>query len=120
MQQLRMKFLLIILLVPLLEIGQCAKILGIFPLPARSHYILGSSLMRGLAEKGHDVTVINPFGEKTPPKNGKYRDILLTDFVKVGDKGKLNNLFDLPIFNYFQNISICLVLTKWILLLMAS
>lgn len=55
------------------------KILGIFPIPGKSHYILARSLMRGLAEKGHDVTVINPFGEKDPPKNGTYRDILLTE-----------------------------------------
>jgi hypothetical protein len=45
-----------------------AKILGIFPLPGRSHYILGSSLLRELAERGHDVTMISCFSEKEPPK----------------------------------------------------
>ena len=60
---------------------QSARILGIFPLPGKSHYILGSSLMRALAEHGHDVTVINPFGEKNPPK-GKYRDILLPEIIE--------------------------------------
>lgn len=57
---------------------QCLRILGVFPVQGKSHYILARGLMRGLAEKGHDVTVINPFGEKNPPKNGSYTDILLT------------------------------------------
>ncbi|XP_044271140.1 UDP-glycosyltransferase UGT5-like isoform X1 [Tribolium madens] len=50
--------------------------------------------MRGLAEKGHDVTVISPFGETTPCKNGSYKDIILTDFIKVNDK-KHFDLFEI-------------------------
>jgi hypothetical protein len=64
-------------------VAESAKILGIFPVPATSHYILGSALMRGLAERGHDVTVINSYGEKDLPKNGSYRDILLTGFLEM-------------------------------------
>lgn len=40
------------------------KILGVFPMWARSHYILGSSIMKKLAKEGHEVTVIAPFSEK--------------------------------------------------------
>ncbi|XP_972644.2 UDP-glycosyltransferase UGT5-like [Tribolium castaneum] len=72
-----------------------ARILGIYPLPGRSHYRLGSALFRELAERGHDVTVISPFGEKDPPKNGTYRDIVL-DGIFEGDekhKGKQWNMF---------------------------
>lgn len=47
------------------------KILGVFPFAATSHYIVGSSLMKGLAEKGHDVTIIAAFKEKSPIKNFK-------------------------------------------------
>lgn len=61
---------------------QSAKILAVFPVTAPSHYILGSALLRGLAEKGHDVTMISAFGEKNPPKNGSYRDIVLTGFLE--------------------------------------
>ena len=68
--------------------AQCAKILGVFPMAAPSHYILGNNLMRGLAEKGHDVTVISPFTEKNPPKNGSYRDIVLKGF-KEEHEGKI-------------------------------
>lgn len=70
--------LLSVLLLFLTESVQCLKILGVFPLPSKSHYILTKNLMRALAEKGHEVTVISPFGEKDPPKNGTYLDILLT------------------------------------------
>lgn len=56
---------------------QSSRILGIFPLHGDSHYNLARALLRGLAERGHDVTVINTFGEKEPPKNGTYRDIII-------------------------------------------
>ena len=73
--------LLLILLVS--HHGSCAKILGVFTSPGRSHYILGSSLMKALAEKGHDVTVLSSYGEKEPPKTkGTYRDIVVTEIMK--------------------------------------
>ncbi|KAG5883245.1 hypothetical protein JTB14_000034 [Gonioctena quinquepunctata] len=59
------------------EFNDGARILGVFPIPARSHYIVDSALMRGLAEAGHDVTLISPFSEKVPPKNGSWREIIL-------------------------------------------
>lgn len=37
------------------------RILGVFPIPAKSHFLIDTSLMEGLAEAGHDVTVIAPF-----------------------------------------------------------
>lgn len=84
-----LSFVLILLV---LHQGQCIKILGIFPLPGRSHYILGSSLMRGLADKGHDVTVISPFSEKTPPKNGTYTDVTLFGLDKYMESKR--NIFE--------------------------
>ncbi|XP_063921532.1 UDP-glycosyltransferase UGT5-like [Zophobas morio] len=73
--------LLLILLVS--HHGSCAKILGVFTSPERSHYILGSTLMKALAEKGHDVTVLSSYGEKEPPKTkGTYRDIVVTEIMK--------------------------------------
>ena len=70
----------VLLILAITHIGNSAKILGLFTAPARSHYILGSALMKGLAEKGHDVTVISAYGEKQPPKGkGTYRDIVVTE-----------------------------------------
>lgn len=56
-----------------------ARILGVFPFTAYSHYILGNRFFTALAEKGHDVTIITPYREKSPPKN--YREIYLDGAV---------------------------------------
>ncbi|XP_072388409.1 UDP-glycosyltransferase UGT5-like isoform X2 [Diabrotica undecimpunctata] len=48
----------------------------------KSHYILSNTLMRGLAEAGHDVTVVTPYYDKKPVQNGTYRNIVLTGFVE--------------------------------------
>ncbi|XP_037904808.1 uncharacterized protein LOC119647761 [Hermetia illucens] len=68
------------------------KILGIFPSMAKSHFIVGSALMKGLAEKGHDVSVISPFPLKTPLKN--YRDIPTTTILET-TKGMMNTVLDM-------------------------
>jgi glucuronosyltransferase len=46
-----------------------ANILGIFPMPAKSHMIVHTALMKELARKGHQVTVFSPFPEKYPIQN---------------------------------------------------
>ncbi|KAJ8954682.1 hypothetical protein NQ318_011374 [Aromia moschata] len=63
-----------------------SRILGVFPLAAPSHYFLGQALLKGLAEAGHDVTMISPFPNKEPPKNGTWRDIVLEDMMKEMQK----------------------------------
>lgn len=59
------------------------RILGVFPAPAYSHFSLASRLMKALAENGHDVTIIAPFPEKSPPKN--YREIVLEGLKETVD-----------------------------------
>lgn len=76
-----MKYFQIFLIVCVHEIN-CGKILGIFPTPARSHYILANTLMRALAEKGHDVTLISPFKDQNSTKLKNYRKIHLTGIEK--------------------------------------
>lgn len=39
----------------------CYNILGLFPYPAKSHYVIFDSLMVELANRGHNVTVYNSF-----------------------------------------------------------
>lgn len=51
------------------------KILGLFPHPGISHFHYFHPIMRGLAEKGHDVTVISHFPDKSP--SARYRDLPL-------------------------------------------
>lgn len=51
------------------------KFLGVLPIPSKSHYYIGHNLLKGLAEEGHDVTVITPFKEKNPIPN--YKEVFL-------------------------------------------
>jgi hypothetical protein len=76
-------FITILLLLTAAFLTDGAKILGVFPVPGRSHYLLGSTLLKALAEKGHDVTMISCFGEKDPPKNGTYRDVVVSGLLKA-------------------------------------
>lgn len=41
--------------------GSASRILGVFSTPSRQHWYVHQTLMLGLAERGHDVTVISPF-----------------------------------------------------------
>ena len=76
-------FLALVSLVVTFHNANSAKILGVFSMPSRSHHRLGSSLMKGLAEQGHDVTIITPYIEKDLPKKGSYRQIALTGFEEA-------------------------------------
>jgi hypothetical protein len=76
-------FITVLLFLTTAFLAESAKILGVFPVPGRSHYILGSTLLKALAEKGHDVTMISCFGEKDPPKNGTYRDVVISGLLEA-------------------------------------
>lgn len=52
------------------------RILGLFPHPGVSHFHFFHPIMRGLAEAGHNVTVVSHFPEAKPHKN--YKDLPLT------------------------------------------
>lgn len=66
------------------------RILGVFPAPSKSHYYVGQALMQGLAEKGHEVTIISPFKEKSPIKN--YNEVFLENSWEMSRKSEF--LFD--------------------------
>lgn len=51
------------------------KFLAVLPVTSRSHYYIGHNLMKGLAENGHEVTVISPFKVKKPINN--YNEVFL-------------------------------------------
>ncbi|GAB0093836.1 hypothetical protein DMENIID0001_090180 [Sergentomyia squamirostris] len=57
------------------------NILGISHTPGKSHYILQAALMKGLAEAGHNVTIVAPYKQQHPVKN--LREIVLN--VKIPD-----------------------------------
>jgi hypothetical protein len=41
----------------------------LLPLPAKSHYNIGNSIVNSLLDAGHEVTVIQPFRSKGPVPN---------------------------------------------------
>ncbi|XP_067640004.1 UDP-glycosyltransferase UGT5-like [Eurosta solidaginis] len=54
---------------------ECAKILSVFPFTGPSEYLCVEPLLKKLAERGHEVTSVTTFPQKTPLKN--FRDIVL-------------------------------------------
>ncbi|XP_017771338.1 PREDICTED: UDP-glucuronosyltransferase 2C1-like, partial [Nicrophorus vespilloides] len=70
-----------ILLIFVATAANGARILGVFPFPSHSHTILGSALLRELASRGHEVTMISPFPLKDPPPN--YNDVHLEGLLEM-------------------------------------
>jgi len=65
-----------------------ARILGVFPFPAKSHMIIHRVLMLELASRGHHVTEVTPFMESKIIPN--YSQIAVqSDYAKAtGGNGK--------------------------------
>lgn len=92
----------IIALFATMGVVESARILCIFPSPSRSHVLVGQALLKGLAERGHEVTMVSPFKLKKPISN--YRDITVPtdDFAskltKTYLEKKPNMLTEVPKF----------------------
>ena len=69
MAELFWKTKVLIILIKCLCATDGANILGIFPMPAKSHMTVHSALMKELASSGHQMNVFSPFPEKYPYKN---------------------------------------------------
>ncbi|KAF5304918.1 hypothetical protein FQR65_LT00802 [Abscondita terminalis] len=53
-------------------------------MPSQSHHIMGESLLKALADKGHEVTMLSPFPSKNKPRN--YNEILIPGVSKGKDE----------------------------------
>lgn len=67
-----------------LMLANGAKILSVFGYPGPSQYIMASALLKALAERGHEVTSLSTFPQKTPVKN--FRDIVIEENVKLYER----------------------------------
>jgi glucuronosyltransferase len=56
------------------------KLLALFPHVAKSHFVMGEALMKGLAARGHQVFVVSHFPQDHPVPN--YTDISLVGSMK--------------------------------------
>ncbi|XP_308284.5 UDP-glucosyltransferase 2 [Anopheles gambiae] len=63
------------------------RILCIYPSSGRSHVLVGQALLKGLAARGHDVTMVSPFKLSKPVPN--YREIV----VQKVDLGQMTRDF---------------------------
>lgn len=86
----------LLLLFSVLSPCLCLNILGLFPHPGKSHFDVFEPLLKALAERGHNLTVIGHFPLKTPLP--QYKDIslrgdtdILVDIIDVDalPKGRL-------------------------------
>ena len=68
-----LKYNLYFLIIILLKLCSSYRILGIYPLSGKSHFIMLEQLFKGLARKGHQVDVISTFQQKKLYPN--YNDI---------------------------------------------
>lgn len=66
---------LVLLLIGLNGIAESANILGVFHFNGKSHFIMFEALMKGLAARGHQVTVVSHFPQEKPLPN--YKDLSL-------------------------------------------
>ncbi|XP_068082903.1 UDP-glucosyltransferase 2-like [Anabrus simplex] len=98
-----MSFVGVVLLISL-GCGHAARILGIFPSPMISHQLPFQVIMKALAARGHQVTVISPHPQKIPIAN--YTDIDVSDSLKLASEWKFHELEKMQpvdtmtIFNY--------------------
>ncbi|XP_067003541.2 UDP-glycosyltransferase UGT5 isoform X2 [Anabrus simplex] len=89
----------LLLLVITADDSQSAKILGLFPFPARSHLISITALMKELARRGHQVTVVSSF--PSPPM-ANYTDIIVKDTFPEKDSINFFEFFDEGMFSWLK------------------
>ncbi|XP_051165290.1 UDP-glucosyltransferase 2-like [Leptopilina boulardi] len=77
------------------EISDGYRILGLFPLNGKSHFVMCEQLMKTLAKKGHQVDVVSHFPLKKPFSN--YRDFSL--------KGSIPNVVNNLTFQQFNQFT---------------
>lgn len=75
----------------LLPISFGYRILGVFPTPSKSHYYVGHGILKGLAEHGHDVTMISPFKAFEPIEN--YTEVFIENSYDRHFKCKFHFIF---------------------------
>lgn len=81
-------FTLLALSTVFLDFINCAKVLGVFPSPGYSQFILGEVLMTELARRGHNVTVISAYKPRENFVN--YKTVLVDGMVNRPQRTYLN------------------------------
>lgn len=69
---------ILVLLVVSFTLSEAFKVLSVFPTAFKSHWNIGTSLIKQLAAAGHDVTLVSPFELKEP----NIHNVILTNYLK--------------------------------------
>lgn len=91
-----MRIILSFLGILLLHNAFAHRILGIFPLAAKSHDALFQSIVETLAERGHEMTIIRSLPTSSKPSQN-YKEFLLRDMEP------LVGVFNLEVRNSTRN-----------------
>ena len=68
------------------ERAMCWNIVGLFPIPIKSHYAVFDALMLALAERGHNVTSYNTFPKDVSAR--KYAEVNLSECFQFSHFGE--------------------------------
>jgi len=83
------------------------KILGVLPVPSKSHWLIGHEMIKSLVDAGHEATVVTTFPLKSPIKN--YEEIDISDLVRKLEEGKLHFMIETQfLISFVQQIWILL------------
>jgi hypothetical protein len=81
------------------QLSESLRILSIFPLNSKSHFVMFERLAKGLAEKGHQIDVYSHFPLKKPIPN--YKDYSLAGSMHFSQNNlTYNELLE------FQNLNV--------------
>lgn len=84
-----------------LNVVDTLNILGVFPLPTKSHFFVFSPYLKELANRGHNVTVISYYPQKEPIVN--YYDI---DLGETGQAMEISHPINKSLFMVFISTTI--------------
>ncbi|KAH8329472.1 hypothetical protein KR074_011519 [Drosophila pseudoananassae] len=79
--------------------GGSLKVLGLFPHPGVSHFHFFHPIMEGLAEAGHEVSVVSHFPNKNPV--ARYKDFTLSGVDKLTNSVDLKFFEKRPFYGHF-------------------
>lgn len=77
--------------------ANAANILVVFPMPSRSHQILGEELTKALLKKGHHVTMASAYRVKEKLEN--FTGIYLDGLVEYKESKCLQNVVSTRLFH---------------------
>ncbi|XP_053625091.1 UDP-glucosyltransferase 2-like isoform X2 [Plodia interpunctella] len=87
-----------LLVVSSFEFCLCSRVLVVFPVPWRSHAVLGNSVVKTLVETGHEVTYVTPFPREMAAERLTYVDV--SDALRGYDQVQLPELLKSPASQY--------------------